>query len=120
MDESGAIIDELLNNAPGAEVVALIKEKQPGLVSVSLRTTVDEVDASQIAGLFGGGGHKRAAGCRIKGVEFEEGVEQVVQAIRAVQSQRHGIEGENEASVPTNDETSPKNPYIKIQDSFQE
>ena len=87
MEDTGAIIDELLNNAPGAEVVALIKEKQ-GVISCSLRTTTNEVDASRLAGLFGGGGHVRAAGCRIKGMTFDEGVTLFVNTILEEQAKR--------------------------------
>ena len=89
MEDTGAIIDELLNNAPGAEVVALIKEKVPGeLVSVSLRTTTDEVDASALARLFDGGGHVRAAGCRIKGMSFNETIYQFVSTVLKRQAER--------------------------------
>lgn len=87
LEDAGAIIDELLNNAPGAEVVVLLKEK-PGILSGSVRTTVPEADASAIAAMFGGGGHKRASGFRIKGVPFEEGVQRVVNAILNLQAER--------------------------------
>jgi bifunctional oligoribonuclease and PAP phosphatase NrnA len=91
MEESGAIIDELLNNAPGAEIVALLKEKEPGLLSGSLRSITPEVDASAMAGLFGGGGHKQASGFKIKDVVFEEGVKSVIDVIRREQEKRHGV-----------------------------
>jgi len=91
VDESGGIIDELLNNAPGSEVIALFKEKQPGLFSGSLRTTTPDVDASEIAGLFGGGGHKRAAGFRIKGTSFDDALKKVVKTIREYQAKRLGL-----------------------------
>lgn len=91
MEESGAIIDELLNNAPGAEIVALIKEKKPGLLSGSLRSTTPQVDASAMAGLFGGGGHKQAAGFRIKDVPFEDGVKTIIDTIRSEQGKRHRL-----------------------------
>lgn len=100
MEESGAIIDELLNNAPGAEIVALLKEKQPGLLSGSLRSISPEIDASAMANLFGGGGHKQAAGFKIKDINFDEGVKSVVDTIRREQEKRHGI---------TRDSYSPKN-----------
>ncbi|HRY90809.1 MAG TPA: DHH family phosphoesterase, partial [Candidatus Gracilibacteria bacterium] len=38
-DETGGIIDELMTNAPGTEIVFLLKEKAEGLVSGSIRTT---------------------------------------------------------------------------------
>jgi phosphoesterase RecJ-like protein len=91
MEDSGAIIDELLNNAPGAEVVALLKEKQPGMLSGSIRTTTPQVDSDKIAALFGGGGHKRAAGFRMKNVVFEEAVHRVVSTILEVQAKRYGV-----------------------------
>ncbi|MDP2625245.1 MAG: DHHA1 domain-containing protein, partial [Candidatus Peregrinibacteria bacterium] len=91
MEDAGAIIDELLNNAPGAEVVILLKEKEGTLVSGSVRTTTKEVDASAIAGLFGGGGHKRAAGFRIKNTTFKEASEKVIGTIFKLQSERLGL-----------------------------
>jgi len=111
MEESGAIIDELLNNAPGAEIVALFKEKQEGLLSCSLRTTTDQADASLIAEIFGGGGHKRAAGFRLKGIDFEEGVRKIVNAIREVQGKSHGIPME----ITNQRNSEKKEPSIKIQ-----
>ena len=44
-----------------ARLVALLKERFDGTVKVSLRASGD-VDVQAIAGLFGGGGHKKAAG----------------------------------------------------------
>lgn len=93
MEDTGAIIDDLLNNAPGAEVVVLLKEKQEGLLSGSVRTTTSAADASAIAAMFGGGGHARAAGFRMKGVEFKEGVEKVVKTIMKYQAERLGGQG---------------------------
>lgn len=91
MEDAGSIIDELLNNAPGAEVVALMKEKKPGIVSCSLRSTTDAVDVSKIAEYFGGGGHRRAAGFRLKDTDFEEGIDQIVHYISALQSERYSV-----------------------------
>ncbi len=48
----------------GVEIGVTIKEKEEEF-KVSVRTG-EAFDASQICGLFGGGGHKRAAGCTIK------------------------------------------------------
>lgn len=74
-DDNGGIIDELMSNAPAAEVVMLLKEKEPGFLSGSLRAPGQIADVSEIAGRIGGGGHKKAAGFRIKGKTFEEGLE---------------------------------------------
>ena len=47
---------------------------------VSFRT-VDGVDANEIAGIFGGGGHKNAAGCRVSGF-FEDVKDKILKACR--------------------------------------
>lgn len=47
----------------GVEIVALLKEVEDG-VKVSLRSKSD-IDVNKIANVFGGGGHKKAAGCLI-------------------------------------------------------
>lgn len=60
---------ERLVNIPrsieGVEIGAVLKERPEGGFKVSLRTG-ESVDASRICAVFGGGGHKRAAGCLIK------------------------------------------------------
>lgn len=45
-----------------ADFVFLIKEDPEGGVRISFRSKKDEVDVRIIAGEFGGGGHKMAAG----------------------------------------------------------
>ena len=65
-DDSGGIIDELMSNAPASEVVMLLKEKEPGFLSGSLRAPGNIADVSEIAGIIGGGGHKKAAGFELK------------------------------------------------------
>ena len=50
----------------GVEVAVLLKEHEPGRYRVSLRSR-DTVDVSTVAGVFGGGGHSRAAGLRMEG-----------------------------------------------------
>lgn len=101
-NETGGIIDELLSNAPGAEIICLIKEKKDGLVSGSIRTTNPSVDASAIAESFGGGGHARAAGFKMQGVPVEKVEEQILKAFRDYQSKRLGVplEGEQTISQP--------------------
>ena len=71
-DDSGGIIDELMSNAPGAEVVMLLKEKEPGYVSGSFRAPGSLADVSEIAKSMKGGGHKKAAGFRIHDKTMEE------------------------------------------------
>lgn len=56
-----------------------VKEKATGVYKISLRTT-DELNASEICKMFGGGGHIRAAGCELKG-ELYEVIEKLITKI---------------------------------------
>jgi len=75
--QTEGIIDELLSSAPGANVVLLLSEKAPGLVTGSMRTLSDNVELDKLAISLGGGGHKKAAGFKIEGIDLP-GVEKIV------------------------------------------
>jgi phosphoesterase RecJ-like protein len=62
-------IDELANYSVairGGQVGLFIRESEAGLHKISLRSK-GKVDVNQVAKVFNGGGHTRAAGCRIQG-----------------------------------------------------
>ena len=61
---SEGIID-LLAQSETAEVAILLKEAEPDVTRVSIRTRSGGVDATVLAGRFGGGGHPRAAGATV-------------------------------------------------------
>jgi phosphoesterase RecJ-like protein len=91
-DETGGIIDELMTNAPGTEVVLILKHRNDGYIGGSLRTLNPSIDASAIAEMFGGGGHVQAAGFKIKSDDIA-GIEQmVVEKIRGFQRAKHKVE----------------------------
>ena len=48
------------------EAVAMLKESSPGIYRTSLRSK-GEVNVAKVAEKFGGGGHRNAAGCTLKG-----------------------------------------------------
>ena len=50
----------------GARVGILIQETAPNEIRASLRSD-GTVDVNQVASLFGGGGHRNAAGLRVRG-----------------------------------------------------
>lgn len=52
----------LMNAIPDSKAAILFFETPEGQIRASLRTEKDNVDVSKIAKLFGGGGHKKAAG----------------------------------------------------------
>ena len=55
----------LMNATPDSNAAILFYETEEGLIRASLRTEKENVDVSKIAKLFGGGGHKKAAGFTI-------------------------------------------------------
>jgi phosphoesterase RecJ-like protein len=67
--ESGGIIS-FLSGAADARVTVLMHRGDHEW-RVGLRTQVEEVNVAAIAERFGGGGHRKASGCRIVGDEAE-------------------------------------------------
>ncbi len=64
-NDTSGIVNQL-RNVENTKCAAFLYEKEVDEWKVSLRTT-DQVDASAICFAHGGGGHKKAAGCNIKG-----------------------------------------------------
>jgi len=66
-------VEELANYSVairGGKVGLFIREAKPGFHKVSLRSKSD-IDVNKVAKAFGGGGHKRAAGCRFEAPKEE-------------------------------------------------
>ena len=59
-------IVEFLRNIDGVDVAFLLKQTPDGHFKASVRTT-ERVDAVEMTAPFGGGGHRRAAGCDVPG-----------------------------------------------------
>ncbi|MEK7523550.1 MAG: DHH family phosphoesterase [Patescibacteria group bacterium] len=98
-DDTEGVIDELMSNAPGAEIIFLLKERNPTEASGSIRTLTPTIDASKLAGLFGGGGHVQAAGFKVQGKNIQETEQMVVNGLREFQKKRLGIFEKN-ADLP--------------------
>lgn len=70
MEKSGASSNDtegiaaVIRSIEGVEAGVMMREKENGEYRISLRTS-DRIDASEICKLFGGGGHRAAAGCSI-------------------------------------------------------
>ena len=64
--ESEGLIDHIRDMEP-VEVACVFEEIEPAMTRISLRSKSDKVNVSDIASMFGGGGHKAAAGARIPG-----------------------------------------------------
>ncbi len=63
--DTGGIVD-LMNTVPDSSFILLLAEDD-GWVKGSLRTQREDVNLSELAGEFGGGGHKKASGFRVHG-----------------------------------------------------
>jgi bifunctional oligoribonuclease and PAP phosphatase NrnA len=70
------------------EAVALLKECAPGVYRASLRSKGD-VNVARVAEMFGGGGHRNAAGCTLKGA-WEETEEKIVTLLRDAVERANG------------------------------
>lgn len=64
--ESEGLIDHIRDIQP-VEIACVFEEIEPEITRISLRSKNEKVNVSQIAALFGGGGHRAAAGARITG-----------------------------------------------------
>lgn len=78
---SGAI-NNLLYTTEGAKIVALFSETN-GIIKISLRST-GGIDVSAVAKEFGGGGHEKAAGFGMNGIDLEEAKRIVLKKLRGV------------------------------------
>jgi len=76
IDSSGAASDDaagvvnLMNTIPQVRLAILFVATPDGKIKASLRTEENDVDVSRFARLFGGGGHKKAAGFTLEKNEF--------------------------------------------------
>ncbi len=68
-EESEGLIDHIRSIEP-VVVAVVFEEMDETLVRVSLRSKSDAVDVNKVAQIFGGGGHKAAAGARIAGTRL--------------------------------------------------
>jgi len=82
-EENASGIVGTIREIRGVEVAIFFHEIEPGKVKVSLRSKY-EVRVNEIAALFGGGGHEKAAGCLIKGDLEDISRRVVAAAVKAV------------------------------------
>ena len=79
MDMDGMI--DHMRTTTGALLAAYMYETKDGRVKLSLRSNSDLMDVSRIAQHYGGGGHKRAAGC-FMGQDFEKNAAEIEALVR--------------------------------------
>jgi phosphoesterase RecJ-like protein len=79
-EDSDGIVNHALSIGE-VEAVAFFKELTPGSYRISLRSK-GKNNVAKVAELFGGGGHRNAAGCRIEG-EFEEVRRRIIEGLQS-------------------------------------
>lgn len=77
------------------EATAFLKETEPGLYRVSLRSKGD-INVARIAEKFGGGGHRNAAGCTLRGDWDEAERSLVSQLLDAVERRSNASHADGE------------------------
>lgn len=58
---------DVLRSVDGVLAAFIAEELPDGKIRISSRSKDESIDVSQVCGLFGGGGHRMAAGARLKG-----------------------------------------------------
>lgn len=89
VNDTERLVEEL-RATDGIQVAVLFKEMGTGKIKVSLRAKNQGLDVSRVARLFGGGGHKQAAGCLVPG-RLEDVEARVLSEVeRVVRAESHG------------------------------
>jgi len=65
-EELEGLID-FIKTLGGIKVAMVFQELDNGIIKIGFRSKDNKVDVNKIAAIFGGGGHKMASGCRVKG-----------------------------------------------------
>ncbi len=65
--DAGEGLANFLSNIKDVDFILVLTEEDDNMIKGSLRTTKDNIDVSKLARALGGGGHKKAAGFKIKG-----------------------------------------------------
>jgi phosphoesterase RecJ-like protein len=81
------------------EAVALFKECSPGFYRASLRSKGD-VNVARVAEHFGGGGHRNAAGCTLKG-SWDDVEQEIVPLLRDAVERANGLKDITEDALLT-------------------
>ena len=96
--ETAGLLDELISTIPDADVHVLFTEIEEGGFKASMRSSVS-IDVNRAAGrLFGGGGHARASGFKIK--QYGNFQLKVVECIQQLKTEMQAQRGEADRTEP--------------------
>lgn len=74
-DEASDGLSNFLSTIEDIDFIVVLTERDENTIKGSLRTTKDQIDVSQIAGLFNGGGHKKASGFKVERATIAAGLD---------------------------------------------
>lgn len=82
---------DLIKYIEGIDVAFCMNDdpESPGVYTVSIRPKTEDIDANAIASIFGGGGHKVAAGAKVKVESLEDAIAKVLVEIKKYR-ENHG------------------------------
>ncbi|NOS67097.1 MAG: hypothetical protein HOO67_01890 [Candidatus Peribacteraceae bacterium] len=91
--ETHGILDELISTIPNADIHVLFTEVEEGGLKASMRSSAS-IDCSRLAGeAYGGGGHARASGFRVKNYgNFQ------LQVLESIKTLKEGMERQRKES----------------------
>lgn len=87
--EAEPIVDDLAL-CYEAEIAVVYWEITQGVIRIQLRS-IHDVSVLEIAQALGGGGHRKAAGCRVRGVSLAEAHEMTCDAARLALQEAHPV-----------------------------
>lgn len=97
--ETHGILDELISTVPDADVYVLFTEVEEGGFKASLRSTTS-IDVNVAAGrLFGGGGHARASGFKMK--QYGNFQLKVVECVKQIIEEMNRQRSETQSAPPS-------------------
>ncbi|HVW66770.1 MAG TPA: bifunctional oligoribonuclease/PAP phosphatase NrnA [Candidatus Peribacteraceae bacterium] len=101
--ETHGILDELISTIPDADVYVLFTEMEDGGLKASMRSTA-AIDVSQLAArTYGGGGHARASGFRVKSFDNFQ-----LQVLECIQKLKEGIQKQRDEDAQREQELAQK------------
>ena len=112
--ETHGILDELISTIPNADIHILFTEVEEGGLKASMRSSA-EIDCSRLAGeAYGGGGHARASGFRVK--NYGNFSLQVLESIKKLKEgmERQRREGEEPQRAPAQTVVRKTNDQVPI------
>ena len=84
LDEHLGTLIDIPRSVAGAEIAFVVKqESENGEFRVSMRSA-SEFDVAKVCARFGGGGHKRAAGCSVTAKSIEDAEEKIIYEIMRI------------------------------------